>query len=159
LSIGRCSTYDGTVQTTRGARLALLLLENFERMVDEVSEGLARRGHPGVTATLEFALRAIDADADDVSSLARRLGVTRQAAAKSIAALEQLGYVERVDDPKDARRKQLRTTERGYEMDALGGQLFDELFDRWRTMLGPEDLEILEQALLKLNGGEPRAAR
>lgn len=145
------------MQTTRGARLALLLLRNFERMVDEVHDGLAQRGHPGVTATLEFTLRAIDANADDVSSVARRLGVSRQAAAKSIATLEQMGYVERVDDPSDARRKQLRTTARGHEMTAIGGKLFDDLRDRWEATLGPEHLQILEQSLLTLNDGRPPA--
>jgi DNA-binding MarR family transcriptional regulator len=145
------------MHTTRGARLALLLLENFTSMVEEVRAELAKRGHPGVTATLEFALRAIDKDADDASSLARRLGISRQAASKSIAALQHLGYVELVADPKDARRKQLRTTPRGEEMDALGGKLFDELLARWETTIGHEHLEIVEQALLTLNGGEPRS--
>jgi DNA-binding MarR family transcriptional regulator len=145
------------MENTRGARLALLLLENFNAMAAEIAEELAQRGHPGVTATVHFALRAIDKDADNASALGRRLGISRQAAAKSIAALENLGYVERVKDPKHARRKQLHVTSRGYEMDALGGKLFDELLDRWQTTIGRQQLEIMEQALLKLNGGEPRS--
>jgi DNA-binding MarR family transcriptional regulator len=40
---------------------------------------------------------------NSASSLGRSLGVSRQAAAKSIAALEELGYVERQTDPRDAR--------------------------------------------------------
>ena len=93
------------MQTSPGARLARLLLGSFDAMVAEVVDELARQGHPGVTATHEFALRAIEAGGNDASALGRRLGVSKQAAAKTIAALEQLGYVERLVDPDDARRK------------------------------------------------------
>lgn len=141
------------METSPGARLALLLLGGFDAMVEQVVAELAAAGHPGVSASLEFALRAIDTGADDASALGRRLGVSRQAAAKSIAALADLGYVERLDDPEDARRKRLRVTARGHEMSAIGGAAFDALRERWRTTIGTEQLERTEAALLELTGG------
>jgi DNA-binding MarR family transcriptional regulator len=125
-------------------------------MVEEVVAELTRQGHPGVTATHEFALRAIDEGANDASALGRRLGVSKQAAAKTIAAHEHLGYVERVADPKDARRKELRVTARGYEMQAIGGATFDKLRERWQASIGGQQASATENALLELNGGEPR---
>ena len=82
--------------STRGAELARLLLAAYEGAVDEVVSELSRAGHPGVTATLEFALVAIEAGARDASALGRAVGVSKQAAAKTITTLEQLGYVERL---------------------------------------------------------------
>ena len=138
------------MDTTPGARLALLLLDSYEGMVAAVVEELARRGHPGVTATHEFALQAIDQGAGDAAALARQLGVSRQAAAKTIAALEHLGYVKRLVDGTDARRKPLKVTDRGYDMAAIGGIAFNKLRNRLKRDIGLERLESLEGALEKL---------
>ncbi len=142
------------METSPGARLALLLLGGFNTMVEQVVAELADAGHPGVSASLEFALRTIDAGANDASALGRQLGVSRQAAAKSIAALEELGYVERLPDPEDARRKQLRVTARGHEMSAIGSAAFDALRERWRTTIGTQQLERMETTLTELNSGQ-----
>lgn len=141
------SPYGQRVETSSGAALALLLLDGFEAMTAEVVVELAGQGHPGVTATHAFALLAVDAGASGASALGRRLGVSKQAAAKTIAALEQLGYVERVADPADARRRPLRVTPRGYEMNAIGGAAFTQLKDQLQRTLGDDGLASLEAAL------------
>ena len=108
------------MNSSEGAELARLLLQSFNTLVGEVVVELDRQGHPGVTATHEFALQAIDQGAQSASELGRSLNVSKQAAAKSIAALEDLGYLERHSDPGDARRKKLVVTDRGHEMMTLG---------------------------------------
>lgn len=135
-----------------GVRLALLLLGAFEQLVDEVVAELDRQGHPGVTANLEFALAAVADGADSASALGRRLGTSRQAAAKTVATLEQLGYVERVDDPADARLKRLRVTARGHEMTRIGAATFGELRARWAATLSPGTADRVEEALAQLAG-------
>lgn len=139
---------------SRGAELALLLLGGFHSMVDEVVEGLEARGHPGVRPVHEFALRAIDGGAETASELGRRLDVTKQAAAKTIAALEDMGYVGRDPDPDDARRKRLQVTPRGREMVAVGGALFDDVWDRWAERIGAPELEQLQTRLATLVPGD-----
>lgn len=133
-----------------GAELARLLLDGFNAMVDEVVLELERRGHPGVTPTHEFALQAIDAGAQSASALGRSLGVSKQAAAKTIAALEDLGYLERRDDPADARLKTLIVTPRGHEMMRIGATAFDELRQRLAAQVGPDRLQTLENTLRAL---------
>ena len=128
----------------------MLLLDGFHSMTGEVRAELANRGHPGVGAGYEFTLRAIDAGADTASGLGRRLSVTKQAAAQTIAALEQLGYVDRVADPGDARVKRLRVTPRGREMMTLGAALFDEVRDRWAAQIGAGELNALQAHLAQL---------
>jgi len=119
-------------------------------MVDEVVAGLDDRGHPGVRPVHEFALRAIDNGAETASELARRLSVSRQAAAKTIAALLEMGYVDRDADPSDGRRKRLQVTERGHEMVSIGASLFDDVRQRWAAQIGLRQLEALEAYLAGL---------
>ena len=141
-----------------GANLALLLLSGFHSMVDEVVVELDRRGHPGVSPVHEFALRAVDDGATTASELARRLAVSKQAAAKTIAALEGFGYVERAADPGDARRKTILVTPRGHELMRVGGTLFDDVREQWAARIGTPQLEALEAHLNELVRRRPLVA-
>lgn len=136
--------------TSPGAALAKLLLAGFTTMVDEVIVELEHQGHPGVTATHEFALQAIDGGARTASELGRSLGGSKQAATKTIAALEELHYLDRENDPEDARRKQLTVTRRGREMMTIGSQTFDILRTRLAEAVGTHELESLERVLATL---------
>ena len=138
-----------------GADLALLLLRGFHSMTDEVIVGLAGSGHEGVSAAHAFAIEAIDQGADTASELGRRLSVSKQAAAKTIAALQQLGYVDREDDPSDARRKRVKVTPRGHEMLTIGRGLFDKVRDRWANEIGVQQLKALEAQLAQLTKRRP----
>ena len=119
-------------------------------MVDEVVAGLDERGHAGVRPVHEFALRAIDNGAETASELGRRLSVSRQAAAKTIAALQAMGYVDRDADPSDGRRKRLQVTPRGHEMVSIGASLFDDVREHWAAQIGSRQLEALEAHLGEL---------
>jgi DNA-binding MarR family transcriptional regulator len=142
-----------------GAELALLLLGGFQSMVDEVHGELANRGHEGVRASHEFALRAIDGGADTATELGRSLSVSKQAAAKAVVALERLGYVERETDPNDARLKRLRVTVRGHDMMTLGAALFSEVRDRWAAQIGADQLSALEAQLTRLTRNRPASTK
>ncbi|MEO5533959.1 MAG: MarR family transcriptional regulator [Pseudolysinimonas sp.] len=115
--------------------------------MDEVVVELEREGHPGVTATHAFALDAIDAGAQSASELGRSLGVSKQAAAKTIATLEELSYLDRRADPQDARRKHLTVTDRGHEMMAIGAGAFDAYRTRLAGQVGILALHSLEKVL------------
>lgn len=138
-----------------GADLALLLLAGFRSIVTDGQAELARRGHGDVRPVHDFAIQAIAAGADDVSALGKRLGVTRQAAAKTIAGLEERGYVEREVDPDDLRRKRLRVTDRGFALVREGGEIFDDLREAWAERIGREQLLELEAHLRELVGSAP----
>ena len=98
-------------------------------------------------------MEAIDDGAQSASELARTLGVSRQAAAKTIAALEELHYLERKDDPEDARRKRLTVTARGNEMINIGARTFDAMRSRAAELVGVHKLEDAERVLAILASG------
>lgn len=140
--------------TRSGADLALLLLAGFRRFADRGTEELARRGFEDVSPTHDFALRAIAAGADTPSELARRLSVTRQAAAKTIATLEERQYVERMADPRDGRRLRLTITTRGTDLMRTGEAVFADLRSQWERQVGTTRIAEFEDALRTLVGDD-----
>ena len=137
-----------------GADLALLLLGGFRSLADAASAELSRRGFEDVRPAHEFAMRAIAAGANNASELGRRLSVSKQAASKTIALLEQRGYVARKGGA-GVRRKRLQVTALGFEMLRQGEAIFDDLRNRWARQIGRANLKKLEALLTALVGPMP----
>ncbi|MBB2914674.1 DNA-binding MarR family transcriptional regulator [Streptosporangium becharense] len=130
-----------------GFELPLRLFLGFRVIVDGLHAELARQGHPDLRPMHGFVLQAIGPEGTTAVELGRRLGVSKQAAGKTVDTLEQLGYVERGSDPRDARRKIVRLTERGADSLARSARIFDELRAGWAETLGEERLRALEADL------------
>ncbi|GAA3169091.1 MarR family winged helix-turn-helix transcriptional regulator [Streptomyces ramulosus] len=127
--------------------LPLLLFAGFRTLIDEVHTELARQGHPDVRPAFGFALQAVGRGGSTASDIARRLGISKQAASKTVDRLAMLGYVERADDPADARRRLVQLTERGYDLLARSAAIFDQLRTGWAAVLGEERLRAIEDDL------------
>lgn len=138
-----------------GADLALLLLGGYRTLVDAATVELAALGHEDVRPVHDFAMRAIAAGADSASELGRRLSITKQSAAKTIAVLQERGYVTREPDPADARRKHLRVTPLGFQVMHDGEAIFEGLRTRWARQIGDAELATLEKQLTTLAGAVP----
>ncbi|MFI6056866.1 MarR family winged helix-turn-helix transcriptional regulator [Streptomyces sp. NPDC051286] len=130
-----------------GFELPLLLFAGFRTIIDELHRELAESGHPDVRPAYGFALQAIGRDGATASEIGRRLGVSKQAAGKTVDRLEGLGYVERVDDPQDGRRKLVRVTPRGVDVLVRSAEGFDRLHTEWSRVLGADRLRALESDL------------
>lgn len=141
--------------TRVGADLALLLLGAFRHLAEAASAELARRGFEDVRPAHELAMRAIAAGVGNASELGHRLGVSKQAAAKTVSASEERGFVGRIDDPLDGRRKLLVVTALGHEVMRQGEAVFGDLRRQWERTIGPEDLARLEASLVSLVGASP----
>lgn len=133
-----------------GFELPLRLFLGFRVLLDELHAELARQGHPDMRPMHGFVFQAIGVNGTTAAELGRRLGVSKQAAGKTVDALERLGYVERGSDPHDARRKVVRLTEYGVDSLARSARIFDELRARWAETLGEERLRALEADLRKV---------
>jgi DNA-binding MarR family transcriptional regulator len=123
--------------------------------VDAAIAELAERGHEDVRPVHDFAMRAIAAGADSASELGRRLSITKQSAAKTIAVLQERGYVTRDTDPRDGRRKRLQVTALGFDVMRQGEAIFDELRDQWARQIGAAELNRIEDHLTALVGAQP----
>jgi DNA-binding MarR family transcriptional regulator len=135
-----------------GADLALLLLGGFRLLVDSATAELADRGFEDFKPVHEFALRAIVAGAESASELGRRTGVSKQAAAKTIAVLVDRGYVAIAPDPDDARRKRLTVTPRGLDVMRQGEEILASVRAQWEKQIGRTELATLEAYLTALVG-------
>ncbi|POX55143.1 MarR family transcriptional regulator [Streptomyces sp. Ru71] len=130
-----------------GYELPLLLFAGFRTLIDELHTELARQGHPEVRPAHGFALQAIGPDGSVATDIARRLGISKQAAGKTVDRLVALGYAERADDPADARRKLVRLTARGFDVLARSAAIFDRLRADWSAELGEERVSAMEDDL------------
>ncbi|MGW4641473.1 MarR family winged helix-turn-helix transcriptional regulator [Sphaerisporangium sp. NPDC004334] len=130
-----------------GYELPLRLFLGFRTIIDEVHAELARQGHPDVRPLHGFVMQAIGTHGTTAAELGRRLGVSKQAAGKTVDTLERVGYVERGSDPHDARRKLVRLTERGVDSLVRSARIFDDIRARWAQVLGEDRLRALEADL------------
>ncbi|MFB4318362.1 MarR family winged helix-turn-helix transcriptional regulator [Actinomadura sp. 21ATH] len=133
-----------------GHELPLRMLMAFRAIVDEVHAELARAGHPDLRPMHGFVFQAIGPDGTTAAELGQRLGVSKQAAGKTVESLERMGYVERAADPRDARRKIVRLTGRGLDSLARSAAAFDRIRARWAADLGADRLGALEDDLRRL---------
>ena len=132
-----------------GAELALRLLAAFRGLVDDLHAELAGRGHAEARPLHGFALQAVGPTGATAVELGERLGVSKQAAGKTIDALEERGYVRRDADPADARRKIVTVTPRGHELLALSAEIFERLRARRAEQVG-DAMPAFEAALRTL---------
>jgi len=121
-------------------------------MADEGSAELSRLGYEDVRPAHDFALHSILAGADSASELGRAMSVTKQAAAKTIATLEERRYLVREPDPADRRRVRLRVTDHGHQLLRDGEAVFDRLRQRWEEQVGADAVAALEATLRDLVG-------
>jgi DNA-binding MarR family transcriptional regulator len=80
----------------------------------------------------------------------RQTSVSKQAAAKTVAFLEENGYVLRSSDPDDGRRARLTVTDRGHALMHEGEAVFDELRAEWETLVGRARVTEVQDALQRL---------
>ncbi|MFB7518060.1 MarR family winged helix-turn-helix transcriptional regulator [Streptomyces sp. NPDC056144] len=130
-----------------GFELPLLLFGGFRTLIDRLHARLAAEGHPDMRPAHGFAMQAIGTDGATASDIGRRLGVSKQAAGKTVDRLLAVGYAERADDPADARRKLVRLTPRGYDALARSAAIFDDLRAEWVEALGAERVRDMEASL------------
>jgi len=92
---------------------------------------------------------ALSAGAESVSEVGRRTSVSKQAAAKTVAFLEEGAYVVRSADAP-GRRAHLLVTDRGRALMHEGEAVFDELRAQWESIVGRDRIADVQDALQRL---------
>lgn len=135
-----------------GFELPLRLLLGFRSIIDDLHAELARQGHPDSRPMHGFVFQAIGPGGTTAAELGRRLGISKQAAGKTVGSLERLGYVRREPDRRDQRQKIVVLTERGFDMLDRSARIFEDVRAQWASILGPERLRELEADLRAVTG-------
>ncbi|MGA9490528.1 MAG: MarR family winged helix-turn-helix transcriptional regulator [Mycobacterium sp.] len=110
----------------------------------------AAAGLDGIRPAQAVALVPLAAGGLHASDLADRLGVTRQAVAQAVAALERHDYVVRGPHPSDARARIVELTPRGRHALRVMRATALDTEKRWRDVLGEGRFEELRETLVVL---------
>src|SRR5258708_11425635 len=132
---------------TYGFEMPIRLFAGFRAIIDELHAELARRGHPDLRPAHGFAMQAIGLHGATATEVGRRLGISKQAAGKTVERLEAIGYATRAGDAADRRRKLVRLTPHGFSALAESAASFSDIRDRWVAALGPGRVQDLEASL------------
>lgn len=134
------------METPDDLAMPFLLAEAFRGLADAVHADLEAAGYPGVTERHGFAMQAIGEGCSG-AELGQRLGVSKQAAAKTAASLEALGLIERAPDPLDRRASVLSPTERGRGMLRASAASFRRHVAEWRARSGDAAMDATLRTL------------
>jgi DNA-binding MarR family transcriptional regulator len=134
------------------ADLSLASLFAGWAMADEIQRRMAAGGFADVRFSDGVVFQHLIDGPLTIGALAERLGVSQQAASKSVTDIERRGYVARTADPADARARLVGLTARGEaaiesarrERAALAAELSERL--------GPRRVEGARRVLLDVVG-------
>ncbi len=128
------------------------LMAAFRNLVDAVHDEVARQGYPDVRASHGFTLQAIGSGCTSVQ-LGERLGVSKQAAAKTAGALVGMGLIERHPSERDRRERVLRLTPKGQELLRLSAIAFRKELGSWRERAGSANVDATLTTLALVGRG------
>lgn len=127
--------------------LARLLSATTRLIIELLHAELAEAGHPGMRPAYGYALVAIGRDGTTTSRLATELGMTKQGASKLVAALHDLGYVERRAHTRDRRAQLLTLTARGADLLRRSEDIQARLEGEWAELIGERNMRTLRRGL------------
>ena len=126
----------------------LLRVSQIETM--DLVERLHTNGHGAVQRAHIAVLGNIDTEGTRLVEVARRLGVTRQAASQMVREIERKGFLQRASDPADGRAVRVRHTPSGRALllDALA--LMHEIESGYAELVGPRTMSQMRRALREI---------
>jgi DNA-binding MarR family transcriptional regulator len=130
------------------ADLSLASLFTGWALADEIQRRLAADGFEDARFADGVVFQHLVSGPVTISTLAERLGVTQQAASKSVVDLEKRGYLSRVPDPADARARQVVLTARGDAVIAAARKHRSALDAELRQALGDHRVEAARRLLV-----------
>jgi DNA-binding MarR family transcriptional regulator len=128
------------------------LLFRCARLLNECALARVRKetGILTVRAAHTSLLPHLDFEGIRLTDLAERLGVTKQATSELVGELEELGLVEKRDDPKDGRAKLIRFSRKGERALLDGLRVLGQLERELAAQIGAARFCALYEALLAL---------
>ena len=133
----------------RAPLLGALLRLASQAMTERFNRWVESSGFAGIQPAHSAAIQPLWESPDGVriTTLARASRVTKQSMSALIADLEAAGYVERVDDPDDARATRVRLTAHGRAYGRAVRAFARSLEAEWAERIGAQRVEELRATL------------
>jgi DNA-binding MarR family transcriptional regulator len=121
---------------------------SLHALVDELHGRLEQRGWPRTRPLWGFVLLFLRDQPRSISQIGLLLGMSKQAAAKVVAGLQDAGLVERETDVRDRRATTIRLSGRGGRFLADVESIYAELEEEWAAMIGDRRLAAVRSGLV-----------
>ncbi|GCE21576.1 MarR family winged helix-turn-helix transcriptional regulator [Dictyobacter kobayashii] len=108
---------------------------------------LAARGHTGLSPAHTTLISHLDTEGTRITTLAKRMNITKQAAGHLVADLAKKGYVVSAPDSTDRRAVQVTFTELGWRFLHDAYELKGEMEQEFSAILGEERFKQLRETL------------
>jgi len=125
-------------------RLLLLARRDF---VSRLSEKMDLSGHKKLSRSSGALLPFIDLEGTRSTVLARRIGISKQAAAKAVKELEEEGLLRRTEDEADGRAFLVSFTEMGMEYLLQIHNAIIEIEREYEAIIGAAQMKRMRLAL------------
>jgi DNA-binding MarR family transcriptional regulator len=119
----------------------------------EFRERLREAGHPAIRQGHGCVFRFIHEGGSRLTELAESSGLSKQSVGEVVDDLEQLGYVERAQDPQDGRAKVIKLTAQGAEAHSTALEIFADIERDWGERYGAERVATMRALLEELAAG------
>ncbi len=130
-------------------RFLILLFRSFE---DDLVRRLEAEGYSDVTPADLNVLRFVRPSGSTSIEIAKLAGVTKQAIAKSIAAIERKGYIKRQPNSEDGRSQIIVFSPKGMRLLTVCIAAISQIESVYEAKLGKKAFAQLKHALTQLIG-------
>lgn len=138
------------LRSWRDQTLYRLLLRASRAETTTTLQLIQASGYEDISLADTNLLANLDTEGTSISALARRAGVSRQAASQQVAALEAAGYIERRPSERDGRAVIVIQTGLGRALLADAIAIVEELEAGYEAHLGRARLRDLKESLSSL---------
>jgi DNA-binding MarR family transcriptional regulator len=138
----------------RQEHIGRLLQRASRQYSDQALAKLDSYGHGGLSLFHTTLISHLDIEGTQISTLAERAGMSKQAMGQIAKELEERDYILRVPDPIDKRAVLLKFTETGYAFLQDAYQVKVEIETEYSEILGEENMKTLKSLLENLLGVE-----
>lgn len=144
--------------TPRLNQLLNLMVQDYDQ---RVLCKCRQRGHSQVRVSHLTLISHLGRDSLRLTTLAARAGITQQAMGKVVKEMDQLGYIQRNEDPQDKRAKPIQLTATGQQLAADYETVIAEVSAEYQHLIGEREIEALRSNLshsvLALRDNKPQA--
>ncbi|MBK9940491.1 MAG: MarR family winged helix-turn-helix transcriptional regulator [Kouleothrix sp.] len=141
------------VEALRQQHIGRLLLNAQRNYSLQALAKLRARGHEGLTLAHTNLLAHLDVDGTRITTLAERVGVSKQAIGNLVGELEMKGYVHRDVDSHDRRAVVITYTAAGWAFLQDAHEVKRAIEAEYTATLGEQGMQELRHLLLQLVRG------